>query len=115
MKDSSAGSRFTYLGNGDPSRTCRSALLSGAALDNRLILKTLKRGRYNMIARGLLMILCASIAGAQTANYADISAGKSKLPYGKAVTLTGKMTDLKCGSGTLATILQNPAITVSYV
>jgi hypothetical protein len=77
--------------------------------------KILKSESVNMIARALLLIFYVSMAGAQTANYADIAAGKSKLPYGKAVTLTGKMTDLKCGSGTLATILQNPAITVSYV
>jgi hypothetical protein len=60
------------------------------------------------------IIASGSILSAQTVSYSSLVNG-GKLPYGKNVTLTGKLTDLKCGSQAIPDLLSVSSLTVSYL
>jgi hypothetical protein len=72
------------------------------------------------LGRGLggtiMLILCltGSVASAQTVQYSELAKG-GKLPYGKNVTLVGKLSDLKCDNVLLTSLLDITAISASYL
>jgi len=62
----------------------------------------------------IFFLLTASAGYSQTVQYADLVKG-GKLPYGKNVTLTGKLSDLKCGAIPLTNLLTTTEILASYL
>ena len=61
-----------------------------------------------------LILLVAALAPAQTVKYSDLTKG-GKLPYGKAVTITGDLSDLVCGQQKITDLLTVTTITASYL
>jgi hypothetical protein len=60
------------------------------------------------------VLASGSWLAAQTITYSALLGG-SKLPYGKNVTLTGSLTDLKCGAQPITNLLSISSLAVSYL
>ena len=68
----------------------------------------------NRVAAVLAALLGVLLSSAQTVKYSDLAKG-GKLPYGKNVTLTGDLSDLKCGAQQITDLLTVTGITASYL
>ena len=70
---------------------------------------------FPRLALVFLSLFLSAVAAGDSIKYADLLKGDKKLPYGKSVVLTGKLSELKCDSQKLPGVLTATAIQATYL
>lgn len=63
----------------------------------------------------ILLVWFPATAAAEAIKYSDLLKGDKKLPYGKTIVLTGKLSELTCGSEKLTAVIEATAIQATYL